>query len=765
MASRVQFCFLGHKATQESQWEPEPCQPQPCLLCKDVSFSDRASFVDHVEKQHGGLQRYRNAYLCLSSMLPHVVKGQEIRSYVQSFSEFHARAAMDWEGLGEDPALDKPTGAAARERWQPRHRAACVFCARTFWFEELLSRYLAGSKCFMQKPQAVWQMLSTAAYSERWPLIPWTELEASSVHVPCSGAWHTVLLHKRRVTEAMVRGDEPACVCRDCAMAFSGSQPKLCKYALANDLWLGRFDPLMRGLNVAHQVLHARARVVAHKIVLRRDESTASGRTQVQSNGAGWDYLFHQSGYVGSAILFSNGECRTALEQVPARKISDSFAITLCKSIEDADQEQAKRELRKVSKLMVNRKDFLREAAAFKGTNQVYSTTTCDEELLAQWCPDAEVPCVPPPILDSVVAVPVEGSSPGQVAAQGPGDSTEGQFEAMAEEDVAAARDRRYVSAFEPVVEDLNNQDSHSAEVIALLTQLQEMEKTAARSVALEVEAAVVNGTESGGLLDSAGRARLLQMCDDVRAQCQKLSKQDFEAKLERELRLALEGRPPWQLEGAMSAGDPGPHEGQANSMRNLLVPRAKQPLSLFDWKIWSMARPELWRYGDCGNMYDRQAELTTRDWMACLLLREELEYTLPEEEELYTAPPGNRFAKDWVALHLMATVDRLVDQKQSIYTWLTDGGIKAAKKLQSLTSSTFAEAARALGPQASLKSIMQSEQTPQQVKDALSLMQMSTSSSKEMVMPIALWIFACLHIYIERERARYIESDIERDR
>ncbi len=62
-----------------------------------------------------------------------------------------------------------------------------------------------------------------------------------------------------------------------------------------------------------------------------------------------------------------------------------------------------------------------------------------------------------PPILESVVVVPVE-SAPGAVVAQGPADSTEGQQQANAEEELAAARDQRYVSAFEAFLEDLSEQ-------------------------------------------------------------------------------------------------------------------------------------------------------------------------------------------------------------------------------------------------------------------------------------------------------------------
>ena len=87
--------------------------------------------------------------------------------------------------------------------------------------------------------------------------------------------------------------------------------------------------------------------------------------------------------------------------------------------------------------------------------------------------------------------------------------------------------------------------------------------------------------------------------------------------------------------------------------------------MSLWDWKIWTMAKPKLWRYGDACNLYpERETALNTGDWCACMLLREEMEYTLPSEPEEFEAPCQNRLAPDWVALHLMATVCRLTDQR-----------------------------------------------------------------------------------------------------
>eukprot|EP00959_Pyramimonas_sp_CCMP1952_P218221 4564523-Pyramimonas_sp.AAC.1 len=133
-------------------------------------------------------------------------------------------------------ALFSEDGLRPEERWLPRQLAACVFCARSHWLEELHNVYIAGEQCFMAKPNTVWKMLEVSRYRERWPLIAATgELEASSVTVvapdPKKKEGHDeyrVLLHKRRVTEEQAAGRSAVHVCADCKEAFEGPGPWLC---------------------------------------------------------------------------------------------------------------------------------------------------------------------------------------------------------------------------------------------------------------------------------------------------------------------------------------------------------------------------------------------------------------------------------------------------------------------------------------------------------------------------------------------------------
>ena len=288
------FCAdyeLRRAATDEMvrRWESQPVESGPiqCMLCPNgVDFLCRGDWLRHLDEKHGGRQRYRDACLSFAQLAPQVVSGQEWRAIVANFTEFYTRAATDWEKF--TPCMQKACSAgqqiAPDMRWAPRRRIGCVFCARSHWLEDLHAVYLAGEQSFVRCPSQVWKMLSVERYAERWPRIATTgELEASAVTI----GGHRVLLHKRRVTEAQATGSDPAYVCDDCREAFGADVPWMCKYALANDLWLGRWDPLFRDANLAHQMLLALVRIVTTKVVLRPD----GAQTSHTSSANKWDFF------------------------------------------------------------------------------------------------------------------------------------------------------------------------------------------------------------------------------------------------------------------------------------------------------------------------------------------------------------------------------------------------------------------------------------------------------------------------------------------
>ncbi|CAK0887182.1 unnamed protein product [Prorocentrum cordatum] len=730
----------------------EPSGPQPCRLCQGRDFAFREDWKKHVDDEHGGVQRYRNALFSSLSLKPYVVKGEEWRAIVANYAEFYARAAVDWEKPTERmrELAQTPEGLSADERWAPRTRCACVFCARLHWSEDLSLEFLAGKDCFMKNPEAVAKLLSWEVYHKHWPDIPEAELRASAVRLRIGNTdtFQLVLMHKRRVTDAQALGDERAPVCEDCLCAFSPRHPRMCKFTFANHLWLGRNDPLFRNANLSHQMLLALARVVTTKVVLRPE----SYDKQRSGDGPTWDFLFHQTGMVGSAILFGNASCKEAMERFPPASIKDAFAVTFLAAKQDAAKEQppdgsenaagqrrreglagdaagqqdaARRAVRGIARLKVNRAEFDSQAQALQSTNVVYKDKDYHEALVAQWCPNPLIPEVPPVVLDSVVAVPLE-DSPGAVVAAGPADATAAGAQDMEDADVQACKESRYVSAFSE--EDIPGAAASAGalEVTALIKQLEELDATAQRSVAKETEHAIESGS---ALLDEAGRERVLQLCESVRNRAARLSRPERELRLQEDLARAALGEPvrPRQAGGAEA------------TMANLEVTRGTAPLSLFDWKVRTQARPSLWRYGDAGHLDPKRTgtypQLLAHEWITRLCMREEMEYTLDtDEEKPYRVrendddPEVNRFAADWVSLHMFATLHFLTERHQSAFAFLKNGGMKWAEKVQHLTPDALAAAARAHAGGGGVAALASNANVPNVVRDALNIMQMAVA-------------------------------------
>ena len=498
-----------------------------------------------------------------------------------------------------------------------RCRVGCAFCARSFWTEEMLEVFLHGPENFMQNAEAVWQLLSVDRYHQRWPLIPLKQLEASAVDVGTSRKRKLVLMHKRRVCPAAVRGEVPVLICSDCQQSFTGKKPTMAKYALANDLWLGRIDPLLWEANVTHEMCLALARTVATKVVLRAGDAQKHGTLSPNQ----WDHVFQQSGLVGSAVVFHNGDATHAVESLPPRQFNDALAVTFCTEVPEASgEDSAGREVvRRIAHLQLHKDRFVKQATTLRETNPVYAegVSEINRAVLTEWLQDQEC-AVPPPVLDCVVTVPVGTAGPGKMRQDGPADATE-QRTSPDEEPV--------VFAMEPTVSDFNDRRNDMCnKIVMLLQKLEELEAAGARSVAVEMESLV---DEEETLIDHLGRQRILTLCQEIQESCRKLSSQELRRKLEGELRDAVMGKSRWFL---ASESQPGSQtEGHAEvgvtteyAVPHLAVARGKKPLSLWDWKIWTMSRPRLWRYGDGGNLFERDTSLSTTEWAACLLLREE---------------------------------------------------------------------------------------------------------------------------------------------
>ena len=307
---------------------------------------------------------------------------------------------------------------------------------------------------------------------------------------------------------------------------------------------------------------------------------------------------------------------------------------------EGEQQQEARRIVRGIARFKVNRAEFDQQAQALRKSNVVYKEAEYKSALVASWCPDSSKPEVPPILVDRVVAVPVEGMG-GVVVARGPAEATAAGTEESEDVDVRTCQESRYVSAFNE--EDIPGLSASAGvmEITSLMGQLEELDATAQRSVAKETEYALESGA---ALIDEAGRERILELCRAVRKGAEKLTSSQRMRALQAQFARTALGQEAWQ-QCASAAAPVLPH---------LEVPRGRVPLSFFDWRIWAQARPTLWRYGDAGHLdpkRDGATQLLAHEWIACLCLREEMEYTLPSEKVPFRVqgeeggPEVNRFA------------------------------------------------------------------------------------------------------------------------
>ena len=131
-------------------------------------------------------------------------------------------------------------------------------------------------------------------------------------------------MHKRRVSQASLRGEEPVNVCEVCFEAFGRHKVKVpSRVSLANWLWGGRHEPMFRRANLGHQLLLPLGRVVSTKVYL---SSKGVDETAKQPSTS-WRQRSLQTGISGTAILFGNGNISQAMQSFPPSQdtLQDTF--------------------------------------------------------------------------------------------------------------------------------------------------------------------------------------------------------------------------------------------------------------------------------------------------------------------------------------------------------------------------------------------------------------------------------------------------------
>ena len=114
--------------------------PLPCRLCPGLAFRSEAILVTHINEEHGGVEKYRQLFLCEEACQGHEVMGEEWRMILANFAAFQTQSATSWDDLND---MVKGTPHV-------RCRGGCCICARTAWSEDHRWAPLLGPQCPFQ---------------------------------------------------------------------------------------------------------------------------------------------------------------------------------------------------------------------------------------------------------------------------------------------------------------------------------------------------------------------------------------------------------------------------------------------------------------------------------------------------------------------------------------------------------------------------------------------------------------------------------------
>ena len=279
--------------------------PLVCQLC-GAGFMDQRSFQKHVLGKHHSYAEYRKRVLFLNVQEgPRALTAAEKRHVVQSYAR-HETCSMVGSGHTSWPAPSTLSSGIF-----PRQQAACAVCARLDWLEhrhefklfaapardapiitasdsedereEAPSRgHTVSNRPSSIDATRVDKLLSARRYCERWPQIPEQEVFASGVRHPIfpEMIW---LLHSRRIRLLPPDCDQdaasPVCagtadpdatclLCKECLLDLTAAKPRMPKFALANDFFLGRQHPAYRNLSDGMRWMLSLGRPVWRKVYL-----------------------------------------------------------------------------------------------------------------------------------------------------------------------------------------------------------------------------------------------------------------------------------------------------------------------------------------------------------------------------------------------------------------------------------------------------------------------------------------------------------------
>lgn len=256
-----------------------------------------------------------------------------------------------------------------------RHEACCVCCARRMWSEDLSLLILFQDPVlpeddYYREPdvqslhgsqqERLCDLLGVERYLQRWPQLAECprakrELQASAVQHPYLQDRY-LLLHKKAMPEDT---KSAAKVCRSCRSSLTSSTVALPRFALANDLWMGRPLPGLRNLSPGTRRLLPLVRTCLQITVLQPTNVAAHER---------------QRGFIGNSIFLPQARPSKVLSTLPpaAADMAETILFVLAGG--------KKQQFRRSGVLEAPRQEYVNAVRTLQEVSMYYSDVPLSEE-------------------------------------------------------------------------------------------------------------------------------------------------------------------------------------------------------------------------------------------------------------------------------------------------------------------------------------------------------------------------------------------------
>ena len=194
---------------------------------------------------------------------------------------------------------------------------------------------------------------------------------------------------------------------------------------------------------------------------------------------------------------------------------------------------------------------------------------------------------------------------------------------------------------------------------------------------------------------------------------------------------------------------DPRPMQGLSehppSREARLRVPTSKRAESWWNPRYWSIARPTDFCYGDRawgigaspphgdGPQKEETHCFSVGEFIKNVFTREEMEYDVPGDKEKYVATATNRFRDTWYDVHLLHSFWRVTETTKSVHSFMkTPGAFGMTRACADLKPEMLEEVQlkmKQTGGKATVQSILNDKDTPQQLRAALRSLHQATAS------------------------------------